>query len=145
MLAWDNPSVAWETIQIVIVRSTWDSVDRPREYLSWAERVDHVSRLVNPADVLAWNLDKAIYLRDLARDGLPVVPTEFVRAGSDWVMEQVDVVVKPAISAGGRETARYRRDHRIDAEAHVRRLLTQGQTVMIQPYLPRWRSPGRYP
>lgn len=142
MLAWDDPSVAWETVQIVIVRSTWDSVDRPGEYLGWAEQVDHVSRLVNPADVLAWNLDKAIYLRDLVSDGVPVVPTEFVGAGSDWVMEGGDVVVKPAISAGGRETARYRPDDRIDAEAHVRRLLTQGQTVMIQPYLPAVEQPG---
>jgi len=92
--------------------------------------------------VLAWNLDKAIYLQDLASDGVPVVPTEFVRARSEWVTEGGEIVVKPAISAGGRETARYSWDHRIAAEAHVRRLVTQGRTVMIQPYLPVVEDPG---
>lgn len=141
LIAWDDPTAAWEATEIVIVRSTWDSVDRPGEYLRWAEQVGHVSKLVNPADVLAWNLDKATYLRDLAGDGIPVVPTEFVRPGSDWAIEG-EIVVKPAISAGGRETARYHPAHRKDAEAHVRRLLAQGQTVMIQPYLPAVEDPG---
>lgn len=141
MVAWDDPTVAWETMDSVVVRSTWDSVDRPAEYLRWARLVDRISTLVNPTDVLAWNLDKATYLEDLARDGIPVVPTQFVRAGSDWTVEG-EVVVKPAISAGGRETARYRPGQHVDAETHVRRLVDRGHTVMIQPYLPAVDDPG---
>jgi hypothetical protein len=141
MITWDDPAVAWEAFEIVVVRSTWDSVDRPDEYLRWAQQVDRVSMLVNPAEVLAWNLDKATYLEGLAKDGIPVVPTQFVRSGSNWVMDG-EIVVKPAISAGGRETARYRPEHRVEAEEHVRRLVDRGHTVMIQPYLPAVEVPG---
>lgn len=141
LVSWDDPAVIWERIDLVAVRSTWDSVDRPREYLRWAFAVDRVSTLVNPAKVLAWNLDKA-YLEVLARLGVPVVPTRFVRPGSPWALPQSEFVVKPAISAGGRETARYSPAHRAGAEMHVGRLLAQGHTVMIQPYLPAVEDPG---
>ena len=141
MVSWDDPGVAWEQIDLVVVRSTWDSVDRPVEYLRWARSVDRASTLVNPADVVAWNLDKA-YLGELADLGVPVVPTRFVRPGSSWLLPEEECVVKPALSAGGRETARYGPDHRDRAEAHVQRLLAHGHTVMIQPYLPSVEDPG---
>ncbi|HZT67099.1 MAG TPA: hypothetical protein VFA11_15025 [Acidimicrobiales bacterium] len=141
MVSWDDPAVTWEAIGVVAVRSTWDSVDRPAEYLRWARHVGEVSTLVNPADVLAWNLDK-VYLADLAGLGVPVVPTRFLRPGTSWALPPGEFVVKPAISAGGRDTARYGPPHAADAQSHIRRLLDRGQTVMVQPYLPAVEDPG---
>lgn len=141
MVSWDDPSVAWEQIDLVVLRSTWDSVDRPVEFLRWARAVGRESTLVNPAQVVASNLDKA-YLGELAELGVPVVPTRFLGPASPWAPPEEECVVKPAISAGGRETARYGPAHRARAEAHVRRLLGQGHTVMIQPYLPSVEDPG---
>jgi O-ureido-D-serine cyclo-ligase len=45
-----------------------------------------------------------------------------------------EFVVKPAISAGAMETARYRTEDGAAAARHVRRLHDRGQTVMVQPY-----------
>ncbi|MEU9163919.1 hypothetical protein AB0D29_27070 [Streptomyces sp. NPDC048424] len=45
------------------------------------------------------------------------------------------MVVKPAVSAGARDTARYEPGRQADAMGHARMLLDQGRTAMVQPYL----------
>ncbi len=133
-VSWDDPAVTWEEFSRIVVSSTWDSVDRPAEYLGWARRVAPTSVLINDLRLIEWNLDKH-YLLDLEAAGVPVIPTTWVAPGEAWRPPQdVEFVVKPAISAGGRAAARYRgADER--ALAHVRALHNEGQTVMIQDYL----------
>jgi glutathione synthase/RimK-type ligase-like ATP-grasp enzyme len=46
-------------------------------------------------------------------------------------------VVKPSVSAGARDTARYEPSQRALAEEHVRMLHASGRTAMVQPYLDR--------
>jgi hypothetical protein len=46
-----------------------------------------------------------------------------------------DVVVKPTVSAGSQDTARYGPDEPDKARAHADRLLAAGRPVMVQPYL----------
>lgn len=126
---WDDPSVDWDAFDLVVVRSTWDYVGRHAEWLAWAHRVP---RLANPADVLAWSTDKT-YLRHLERAGIPVVPTTWVAPGEPYATPAGEHVVKPTVSAGAADTARYAAGE--DSTAHVRRLQEQGRTAMVQPYL----------
>lgn len=63
-VVWDDGDVDWASFDLVVVRNTWDYMDRLEEFLAWAERVSQVSTLANPVEVLRWNTDKA-YLRDL--------------------------------------------------------------------------------
>lgn len=141
---WADPSVDWAA-DLVLVRSTWDYAPRRAEFLAWADRVEQVATLLNPAAVLAWNTDKT-YLRDLAAAGVPVVPTGWVGPGDDPVAAVAawpgDVVVKPAVSAGARDTARYAPADRDAAVAHVRALVDGGRTAMVQPYLDRLDGEG---
>lgn len=133
---WTDPDVDWSTYDLVVVRSTWDYQNRRDDFVAWARRVAAVSRLANSADVLAWNTDKT-YLRALAESGLPVVPTDWLEPGDRFaVPAQGEYVVKPAISAGSRDTNRYvAGDHDELAVAHAADLLAAGRTVMVQPYL----------
>jgi hypothetical protein len=134
-VAWDDPTVDWATFSLVLISSTWDSVDLPREYLAWARATAAVTCLVNPVAVVEWNLDK-VYLQDLEAAGIGVIPTSWVAPGDDFSPPpHSEFVVKPAISAGGRSTARYRGGDPA-ALAHIRALQTSGQTVMVQEYLP---------
>jgi len=97
---WDDPSVDWAAADLVAVRSTWDYVTRHTDFLAWATSLDQ-SRLLNGADVFAWNHDKR-YLTDLG--DLPVVPTLLAddRAGlADAVRHYGAAVVKPRVGAGG--------------------------------------------
>lgn len=135
LVSWDDPTVAWGGFSHVVVSSTWDSVDRPTEYLDWARDVSNVSLLVNPVKVIEWNLDKA-HQRELAAAGVAVIPTAWVAPGDAWEPpETSEFVVKPSVSAGGRSTARYAAGD-VAAVGHVRRLHAAGQTVMVQDYLP---------
>ena len=99
-VAWDDASVDWDAAPLVVVRSTWDYTTRAEEFLTWAHKLDQ-SRLLNGADVFAWNHDKA-YLADLG--SLPVVPTRHASSPEEYAAaldEFGTVVVKPRVSAGG--------------------------------------------
>jgi len=85
--------------------------------------------------VLRWNSDKR-YLADLEEAGLPVVATEFVGPSDPIPDLEGEVVVKPTISAGARDTGRFSSCAHAGALALVARVRGEGRTAMIQPYLP---------
>jgi glutathione synthase/RimK-type ligase-like ATP-grasp enzyme len=133
---WTDDGVDWSAYDLVVVRSTWDYHERHVEFLDWARSVESVTTLANSADVLTWNTTKT-YLRTLQQAGLPVVPTDWLDPGDVFVVPEAgEYVVKPAVSAGSRDTNRYLAgDHDDLAVAHVQGLLAAGRTVMVQPYL----------
>lgn len=101
-VVWDDPTVDWAGADLVAVRSTWDYIERHEEFVAWAQRIDHLTRLLNGAAIFAWNVDKG-YLTGLG-DDLPVVPTRIadtVAELSAGVREFGTAVVKPRVGAGG--------------------------------------------
>ncbi|MEY2418649.1 MAG: hypothetical protein QOG90_1329 [Actinomycetota bacterium] len=126
--AWDA-DVDWSRYDGVVVRSTWDYVDRLDEYLAWTESVP---RLANPASVIRWNTNKR-YLAELASRGVPVVPTVWPRDSEEIPRNWTDVVVKPAVSAGGRFTGRF--SDVADATDFAQTLLDRGDDVLAQRYV----------
>jgi glutathione synthase/RimK-type ligase-like ATP-grasp enzyme len=126
---WDDPTVDWSTFDLVVVRSTWDYAERRDAFLAWAGTLP---RLLNELEVLRWNTDKR-YLLQLEDAGVPVVPTHFLEPGEAFEAPARPFVVKPAVSAGARHSARYEADE--NAEAHVAQLHGWCRTVMVQPYL----------
>lgn len=144
---WDDPAEDWASYRLVVVRSTWDYVPRLEEFLAWADSVDAVTELANPASVIRWNTDKS-YLSDLAAAGVPVVATEFLRARAGDVSraraaidaaatasDDGHVVVKPTVSAGSKDTVRHGPEEADRAVEHAMALLGAGRDVMVQPYL----------
>ncbi|MDO9379582.1 MAG: hypothetical protein Q7T56_12105 [Nocardioidaceae bacterium] len=133
---WDDADVDWAAFDLVVVRSTWDYPTRVVEFLAWAAHVEEVSRLENPLALLRWTTDKH-YLRDLDAAGVPVVPSEFLEPGDDpaHVLLDVEHVVKPAISAGSKDTLRLGAHERDRSRDHAARLLDAGRGVLVQPYL----------
>ena len=132
VMTWDDPAADWDAFDVAVIRSTWDYSTRRAEFLDWARAAAGRTRLRNGPDVLAWNTDKT-YLRELA--GVPVVPTTFLEPGDDVVLPpDTELVVKPSVSAGSRNTARYAPDALAAAVDHAGSLLAAGRTVMVQPY-----------
>lgn len=98
---WDDPRVDWAAADLVAVRSTWDYMERPDDFLDWARRVEKDTPVLNGAEVFAWNLDKG-YLATLP--GVPVVPTvpaDTVAELAAAVTRFGTAVVKPRVGAGG--------------------------------------------
>lgn len=156
VVCWDDAAIDWSRFAIVLLRSTWDYVPRLDAFLAWAARVSACSRLLNPLDVIRWNTDKQ-YLGDLQQRGVITVPSHFVQPGDDAVQALEDFlaapeqggahafaefVVKPCVGAGSRDAARYHRDDQAMALTHLRRLLDQGRSVLMQPYLDRVDADG---
>ncbi|HSK14994.1 MAG TPA: hypothetical protein VK915_02385 [Gaiellaceae bacterium] len=130
---WDDPSVAWDRFDLVVLRSTWDYPRKREAFLAWVESLGN--RVRNSAAVVRWNSDKR-YLTDLVVQGLPVVPTLFVAPADPIPAFEGEVVVKPTVSAGGRDTGRFGPAAHHAARALVDRLQREGRTAMVQPYLP---------
>lgn len=129
---WNDPAVAWDRFDRVIVRTTWDYPHRYGDFLAWADALD--GRLDNPPAVVRWNSDKH-HMADLAAAGIPTVPTRFVEPGDDPPPLEGEVVVKPAVSVGGRLTGRFGPAAYEEARRLIGRHHAEGRASMIQPYL----------
>jgi hypothetical protein len=131
---WDDSAVDWSAYELVVLRSTWDYAERRDEFLAWCAALP---RVLNALPVVEWTTNK-VYLRELAAAGIATVPTVWMEpdaAGDGHLLPAGEVVVKPAISAGARNTSRYLPEHGSEARAHADRLLSEGRTVMVQPYV----------
>ena len=51
IVAWDKPSEDWSRFDGVLIRTTWDYMERVDAYTAWAHEVGQVTRLFNPAKV----------------------------------------------------------------------------------------------
>jgi glutathione synthase/RimK-type ligase-like ATP-grasp enzyme len=130
---WNDPAVEWSTFDRVIVRSTWDYTHQLERFLAWADAIGPALR--NPPELIRWNSDKR-YVADIADAGLPVVETRFVEPGDPVPSFEGEIVVKPAVSAGARDTGRFGPGAHGEARALLARLGAAGRTAMVQRYLP---------
>jgi glutathione synthase/RimK-type ligase-like ATP-grasp enzyme len=123
---------------LLVLRSTWDYVDRREEFLNWLNAL--TVSVHNPPDLVGWNSSKA-YMLDLEAAGVPVVPTRILESVDERVIAPRgarEFVVKPAIGAGSRGAKRFYADDPEDvaqAERHARQLITAGSPAVVQPYL----------
>ena len=144
-VVWSDPGVDWPAFDLVVANGVWDHIHRADEFLAWVDRIEELGvPIVNPPATLRWNLDKR-YLRDLEAAGVSIVPIVWVEpphtpAGpgdgeATPDLPDAEVVVKPAVSGGGHQTARYGPGEHDAARAHLRALRAQGRTAMVQPYV----------
>jgi len=147
--AWDDPAVDWAAFDACLIRSTWDYHERRDDFVAWAERVESLTRLFNPASVVRWNTHKT-YLRDLEAAGVPVVPTVWIEPGSavdpGLVMRECGWrrgFLKPAVGSTAWRTLRFDDSPAglAAAREHLRDLAGE-HTVLMQPYLDRVERDG---
>ena len=142
--AWSDPEVVWGDYDLVIVRSTWDYLERLDDFTAWLDRVGALGSLHNPAPVICWNLDKR-YLLDLDAAGVPVIPTTMCSSTEEAAAAlgglEGEVVVKPVVSAGSRLTGRFAVGDPAAARlAHE--ILDEATAVLVQPAVPSVASEG---
>lgn len=141
-VVWDDPDVAWQHYDLIMVRSCWDYHLRPAAFRAWITRLETLGvPLWNPPALLRWNLDKR-YLLDLAGRGVPVVPTLYLErrtipdlaallAERGWS----EAVVKPAIAATAFHTWRTRAAAAGAVQGRLATLLAE-RAMLIQPLMP---------
>ena len=142
---WDSPTLGEESFDAAIVRSTWDYADRVGAFLDRLEALERGGlRVFNAPAALRWNARKT-YLEELGAKGAPTIPTiwsdtvDAAIVGRAFDMfEAAELVVKPQLGAGSRDTIRLRRN---GWSASDLALAPRG-AVMIQPFLPGIETTG---
>ncbi len=141
---WDDPEVDWSSFDLVVVRTTWDYQSKHEAFAAWVDRVASETRLLNPASIVRWNIDKR-YLAELEQVGVAIAPTTWLERGQPAVLAELVVehgitrgFLKPVIAAGSRGTLRFDARDPAELEAAQRQLehMTASEAMMLQPYLP---------
>jgi hypothetical protein len=129
-VVWDDPAVDWEAYDRVVIRSVWDYSHRLDEFLAWCAAVGP-RRLRNVPELVAFDADKR-YLSELRAR---TAPTTFVGPGDPLPGLRGEVVVKPNVSAGARDTGRFGPATHADALGLVERIRAGGRVAIVQAYL----------
>jgi glutathione synthase/RimK-type ligase-like ATP-grasp enzyme len=145
-VVWDREEPGWEELDLCLVRSTWDYHDKYPDFIAWTRRVAQATALHNPADLIAWNSEKA-YLQELAEAGVPTVPTVWINRGAGADIEEIlasegwkEAVIKPTVGLGAKNL------HRVEASegeaAEALAAVLSRQHAMAQPFLPSLEKEG---
>ena len=140
VLAWDDPSARFSRARLTVLRATWNYHCAPAAFTRWVSQVATETALVNAPEVVLWNMHKR-YLLELSERGVPVLPTELVPMGSATSLSELcaarglaELVIKPAVSAGSRQTRRFRAGELAAAQAHLESI-TAAEDALVQPYV----------
>jgi hypothetical protein len=137
--AWSDPTATWDETDLVVIRTTWDYARHHARFLGWLR--DLPVPVENAPPLVRWNSDKH-YLDDLAGAGIATVPTRFVAPDAPVpdleAMCQAaptgELVVKPTVSAGGRDTGRFSSTSLDEARELLRQIGASGRVAMVQPF-----------
>ncbi len=129
-VVWDDPAVDWEAYDRVVLRSVWDYSRDVERFLAWCRSVGP-GRLRNDPDLVAFDADKR-YLGELRA---PTAPTAFVGPGDPLPELAGEIVVKPNVSAGARDTGRFGPAGHAEATALIERIVADGRVAIVQDYL----------
>ena len=149
VLSWRQQEIPWSNFDAVIIRSTWDYWDDVEGFMAALARIDLETHLANPLALVRWNLAKS-YLRDMEKQGVPIVPTLWSQTLQQDSLEKFcdqldsdEIVIKPLVGANGVDTFRLRR---IGDEATVREMIAlfRGRPMLVQRFMPAILSEGEY-
>jgi hypothetical protein len=144
---WDDPAVDWAATPVTVVRSVFDYHLRHAEFMAWVDRVEPLTHLFNPPEIIRWNSHKT-YLQRVAESGIPTIPTEWARRGAALDLGAVmrergwsEVVVKPAVSASAHGALKVGPANVSEGQAHLD-ALQASVDALIQPYLYDFETTG---
>lgn len=136
---WDDPDLSTAVCDVALIRSCWDYPERSAEFLAALTRMEARGvRVMNAPAIIRWNARKD-YLIGVERAGVPVIPTLWADAldargvaKAFDAFETAELVLKPQVGAGSRNTLRLQRNAWSEAD------LMRGPAgpAMLQPYLP---------
>jgi hypothetical protein len=144
-LAWDDPAADPGGFDVCVLRSTWNYIWRPAEFLAWVRDASRVTRLLNPPAVVEGNHHKR-YLLELARSGIPTVPTVLIEEGRPEDPERLveregwpcggdaGVVIKPAVGGWSWNVRAFGMEQLDQARDAIAAAAANGD-VLVQPVI----------
>ena len=137
--SWSDGSFDWSTTNKVLIRTTWDYFERFEEWKNWLLLVSQKTELINPVELIRWNMDKH-YLGDLARRGINVPETHYIEMGTSTSLKELqsitgweETILKPCVSGASRHTYKLNANN-IEAHEAIFKKLIQHEVFMLQPF-----------
>lgn len=137
--SWADPEFNWSDTRAAIFRTTWDYFHRFDEWLAWLEHVTTQTRLINPIEMVRWNMDKH-YLGELANRGINIPQTRYIEIGESLSLAALyeetgwtETILKPCIAGSARHTYRMNPDTLKAHEATFQQLIAK-EAMMLQPF-----------
>ncbi len=132
---WDDPDLPRRGAAGAIIRSCWDYHERPDTFVAALQAHARAGlRVLNDPEVVRWNMRKT-YLRELGAAAIETVWTEHADARAVAqafdTLDSAEIVVKPQVGAGSRETVRLKRNGWSEADL----IGAPRGPAMIQPFL----------
>lgn len=135
--SWDDPEVDWSTYDRVVLRSVFTYQHHLRAFLAWCAAIGR-ERLRNTPELVAFTADKR-YLSTLSAYS---IPTTFVGPDDPLPELRGELVVKPNVSSGARNTGRFSPGTFSEAFALIDRIRAAGDVALVQPYMSSVDSAG---
>lgn len=150
VLVWTDPKANWAGFDLVIIRSVWDYVQKYEAFVGWLNNLQQLGLNVqNTVTVMKANSHK-FYLENLAKQGVSIVPTVFVKKGSKANIADVFIrqnwsegVIKPAVSGGAYKTYKFAQTEAQNYQPKLDDLLMEAD-VLMQEFLPQIQSEGEW-
>lgn len=147
IVIWDNPHVQWASYDCLIIRSIWDYHLKFELFKKWLDQLEILGvSVLNPISILRDNSHK-LYLKNLAENGIPVVPTLFLKKERYFdfkILEErkwQQVIIKPAVSASAYRTGLYSINDQNKIEIAIKEIQKESD-VLIQQFMPEIRKSG---
>ena len=148
-ISWKAKNICWKDYEVVIVRSTWDYQNSPKEFLKVLEEINSQTRLENNYNILKWNMDKT-YLRDLEEKGIKIVPSIWREKFNEneylTFFEELntnEIIIKPTVSANADSTFRLEIDN-VNSTMSILKSTFQSRSFMVQPFMKSVITEGEY-
>jgi glutathione synthase/RimK-type ligase-like ATP-grasp enzyme len=132
---WDEPELPSRGFELAIIRTCWDYHERHEQFVTMLEAHERAGlRVFNTPNVVKWNARKT-YLKELGPSAIPTIWADKADARSVAqafdALDAAEIVVKPQVGAGSRDTVRLKRNAWSEAD------LIDGprSAAMIQPFL----------
>jgi glutathione synthase/RimK-type ligase-like ATP-grasp enzyme len=147
-VVWTETNAESLQCDLLVVRSVWDYHLRPQDFMRWIDGVSGRMPVLNPPEMIRWNMDKR-YLLEIEAAGFPLPRTLYVAQGADVDLESVmrlgglkQAVVKPVISASAYETRRIAEP----GAAHDQWLngMLKHRPMMVQEFIAEIQSAGEW-
>ncbi len=148
-VSWKSKNTNWKDYDCVIVRSTWDYQDSPKEFIEVLENIKTQTRLENNIEILKWNMDKK-YLIDLEEKGVKIVTSIWKEKFNDTEVKHYfdllnadEIIIKPTVSASAFNTFRINRSN-LDTHISILDTIFSNTPFILQPFINNIIKEGEY-
>jgi len=105
IIPWES-DLDWSLYDLVLVRTTWDYMEKYHHFLEVLEKISTQTKLINSIKTIKWNINKK-YLLELKELGFPIIPTsiqqQITKENVEQLFEQINkghgIIIKPTIGA----------------------------------------------